>query len=114
MNLTDLPDREIYLPDGFTDPQAYLESLVSFTSKFDRLINMHIVNFVGHDQWSILPATWREALLPSNRNDDYDWISPLVCLASENTSLDGWPESLKEYVETAKKLALPRKPLFGC
>ncbi|KAI8138487.1 methyltransferase domain-containing protein [Fennellomyces sp. T-0311] len=110
--MTDLPDREIYLPDGFTDPHVYLESLISFTSKFDRLINMHIVNFITDHQWELLDPTWRQALLPSNA-EDYDWITPLVHVASANTSAENWPQSLKDYVEAAKNLALPRVPLTG-
>ncbi|KAI9268151.1 hypothetical protein BDA99DRAFT_357083 [Phascolomyces articulosus] len=111
--MTDLPDQEIYLPNGFTDPHVYLDSAIKFISDFDRLINMHITNFLTHNQWTYLPESWREALLP-NGNDDYDWISPLVHLASANTSADKWPESLKEYIDTTEKLSLSRKPLNGC
>ena len=86
MALTDLPDQEIYLPNDFTDPHTFLDSAINFVSGFDRLINMHITNFMTHNQWTYIPKEWRDALLP-NENDNYDWISRLVDLASANTSV---------------------------
>ncbi|KAI7856337.1 methyltransferase domain-containing protein [Circinella umbellata] len=112
MDLTDLPDQEIYLPNDYTDPHTFLDSATKFISGFDRLINMHITNFMTHNQWTYIPKEWREALLP-NENDDYDWISRLVDLASANMSVDIWPESLKEYINTTEKLSLSRESLPG-
>lgn len=100
--MTDLPDREIYLPDGFTDPHAYLETLTSFMSNFDRLINMHIVNFITDNQWELLDSSWREALLP-NDVQDYDWITPLVHVASANTSVVSYKILHKDGKKSLKK-----------
>ncbi|CDH60806.1 cra-b-like protein [Lichtheimia corymbifera JMRC:FSU:9682] len=108
--MADLPDRELYLPEKYSHltPHEYVKTLIAFVKQYDHLINIHIVNFITTDQWQLLDPEWQTALLPTDVNNEDDWIQQLINITSGNTENDTWPASLKEYVQHTRDMALPR------
>lgn len=78
-----LPQEEVFLPESFQDSYVhdYLRELIDFEKQWRHLINIHIVDFITHNQWELLDPAWRTALLPNDADNDDRWLSSLVDLA---------------------------------
>ncbi|CEP14918.1 hypothetical protein [Parasitella parasitica] len=90
-------------------PEQYLEKLMSFYREHHWLIHVLAFNFVTHREWEKFPLDWREALMRRVEEAGDDWAFAILDLTSTNSDYSIWPESLRNYLETARDLALPRE-----
>ncbi|KAI9323276.1 hypothetical protein BX666DRAFT_1873336 [Dichotomocladium elegans] len=105
--------RELELPSGFESPEDYVEALVSFIDQYRWLPELHVIDFFSLHHWNLLDPEWQVALLEGS--DQPGWFESIIQIASfDGTVSPNWPESLKEYIQKAQALVLPRRVAKEC
>ncbi|KAJ2609219.1 hypothetical protein EV177_004577 [Coemansia sp. RSA 1804] len=99
-------DSGVVLPDGFTSIEQYARELVAAFNKHAVLPKINIVEFFVSQQWSRVPEDWRRFF----GSPHFD-ISSLIPMASRGVAPEGAPVSLREYIDAAFRLRLPRDPV---
>ncbi|KAI8367211.1 hypothetical protein EDC96DRAFT_157225 [Choanephora cucurbitarum] len=103
-----IPQNKLQLPSKYTSPIEYTEALIDFIEAHKHWTTLHIVDFITLNQWdTVLEETWRQVLLPKHESED-DWIHSIIKIASGSDLNESWPESLKEFIQQARDIALPR------
>ncbi|KAG0180195.1 hypothetical protein DFQ28_001635 [Apophysomyces sp. BC1034] len=84
-----IPTKEIQLPPLFEkeDPEHYLQALVSFIKPYQWLINVHVVDFITHQQWEQLDPEWRTIFFAEDHDEDDEdaWFSSVIDLVAEDS-----------------------------
>ncbi|XP_066270916.1 methyltransferase-like protein 25B [Branchiostoma lanceolatum] len=79
----------------------YVERICRVLAEHEWIYNFQLTRFFVEKVWEKLPKEWREPLL-SLSTDDLNHLPA-------GRVKDDWPTSLKDFVETAASLALPRQ-----
>ncbi|KAJ2661791.1 hypothetical protein IWW48_002185 [Coemansia sp. RSA 1200] len=99
-------DSGVVLPDGFASIEQYAGELMATFNKHAAFPKINIVEFFVSRQWDRVPEEWRRFF----DSPQFD-ISSLIPMASRGVAPEGAPVSLREYVDAAFKLRLPRDPV---
>ncbi|KAL9685549.1 hypothetical protein QQ045_023000 [Rhodiola kirilowii] len=89
-----------YSCDTAAQTLEWIEAIIEFLKPYTFLINAHVVNFFKDKLWEALDKDWIECLL-------HEPVQNLLLIPSGIVQ-DHWPTSLKDFVSTAKSIALPR------
>ncbi|CAM8923428.1 unnamed protein product [Rhodiola kirilowii] len=89
-----------YSCDTAAQTLEWIEGIIEFLKPYTFLINAHVVNFFKDKLWEALDKDWIECLR-------HEPVQNLLLIPSGIVQ-DHWPTSLKDFVSTAKSLALPR------
>ncbi|GAA5815948.1 hypothetical protein MFLAVUS_009467 [Mucor flavus] len=89
-------------------PEQYLEKLMNFYKEYHWLIHVLAFNVITLEEWQKFPEEWRVALMKHMEEAGDNWAMSILDLTSPDSDYSIWPESLRNYLETARDLALPR------
>ncbi|KAI9260815.1 methyltransferase domain-containing protein [Sporodiniella umbellata] len=105
-----LPNRYIQLPQSHKDKSVkeYLEDLLKFFEENYWLIHLLPFNVFTHRLWENFDISWRDAITSKMEEAGDNWVFAILDLTSETSDYSIWPDSLRQYLEKARDLALPR------
>ncbi|KAI9334879.1 methyltransferase domain-containing protein [Obelidium mucronatum] len=94
------------LPPSFVEKpiSEYLDSLVSFLSRFKWLSSVHAYDALHEDFYNtVWPIEWKTLA-----DEDLFDSEQLIDLVKDGIVQDSWPDSLKDYIHQCNTLKLPR------
>ncbi|KAK5668844.1 hypothetical protein QVD99_004626 [Batrachochytrium dendrobatidis] len=112
MDLPDMSRHTLKLPKNYSNVNEYTQSLCAFINDYSWILNCHVVDIFVDNVWTTqFPEGWHALADPSicSRMDLLALASRRI-LPNRNQQLAPWPNTLKEFVERSKKVALPRNP----
>ncbi|KAI9331672.1 methyltransferase domain-containing protein [Zopfochytrium polystomum] len=104
MRITSMTRQNLRLPPAFSNVESLVDHAVRFLAPYEWLFSAHAYDVLTQDVFrNHWPEEWRPIAEPTSFN-----LDNLVALVQGGPIPKHWPDSLQQFISTARSLTLPR------